>query len=93
MTVANYSSWNSLIETANDATGGAWGAITPFLIWVIVYAFSTPYGFSSAFATASFTAFLSALPLFALGVTSGWIMVILLVMTLTGVILIWRKPN
>ena len=91
--VTNYTTWNSLIDTANSATNGAWGGLMPFVVWAIIYAFSTPYGFASAFATASFLSFLTALPLFALGVTSGWVMVILMVLTLAGIIMVWRKPG
>lgn len=90
---ANYTSWNEIIKTANTATGGALGGLMPFMFWVIIYSFSTPYGFASAFATASFLSFLVALPLFALGVTSGWVIVILFVLVLCGVILVWRKPQ
>jgi len=88
----NYTSWNGIITTANNATDGMLGGILPFIIWLIIFSYVVPfYGFAAAFVTASFIAFACALPLFALGITSGWIMVILMVLTLFGIILIWKR--
>jgi len=83
----NYSTFNDLLISANTTTGGLYGAILPFVIFLIVYGYTSIWGFKKAFATASFLSFLFAAPLFALGILSGWIFTILLVLTLIGVFL------
>lgn len=89
MTV-DYTSFPGLMATANSATGGLYGAVLPFLLFVIVYAYSSVYGFPRAFATAGFIAFISTIPLFAMGIVSGYIIVLTFVLALIGIFQVSR---
>jgi hypothetical protein len=81
----NYTSWDLLLQCANESTSGYFGGITPFIIFIIVYGFTSIYGFKKSFVTASFISFVVSLPLFTLGLVPGWEMVIFMVFTLIGV--------
>jgi heme A synthase len=86
----NYTSWNGLMQTANLATNGAYGAFLPFLVMVIAFAYTSRYGTSRAFAFSAFFGFISCLPLIALGITSVYVAVFIAVMALIGVFIMNR---
>lgn len=86
-----YYGLNGLMTAANDSTGGALGWFTPIVLGIIFYGVLSQHGSSKAFATATFLAFISALPLYAFGITPVWLIVILAVLTALGVFMISRN--
>lgn len=86
----NYTSWNALMQTANTATLGAFGAFTPFLVILIAYVYMSRYGTSRAFSASTFFGLIACLPLIALGITSVYVAVFIAVLALIGVFIMNR---
>jgi hypothetical protein len=60
------------------------------VVGLIAFSYYSRYGAKTGFSAATFTAFIIALPLYASGITSGYIIVILMVLTAIGAFLVWR---
>jgi hypothetical protein len=89
--MVDYSNFTAVFTQANSSTSGLYGAILPFVFALIAFAYFSPYGFNAAFTTAAFLGFVVALPLFALGITAEYPLIILLVLTIIGALLLWKK--
>jgi hypothetical protein len=90
MTAMNYSNWNTLLTSANTATGGAFGAAIPITLFIIIYSYYSLSGFQRAFPAAAFIAFVATLPLYAMGIAPAWIIVVLMVLALIGMFMVGR---
>jgi hypothetical protein len=86
----NSTSFNDLLTGLNSQTGGFFGGLTIFLVWMIIFGYTSRYGFNRAFATASFISFVVTLPLYGLGVVSAYVLVIFMVAALVGVFIVSR---
>jgi hypothetical protein len=91
--MTNYTSFDALLQVANTATGGMYGNLFPFLVFLIGMGASSVFGWNTAFTVGAFMGFAVMLPMFAMGITSGYVGVVLGVMFLIGAFFLTRQPS